>query len=383
MSAHDRSPLYIQIQNYFKDLILSGRLAENDKIPAEKELLEQFNVSRITIANALAELARDGWIYRIPGRGSFVKGIPAAYDAPKPNAPNTVSTENKAGAAPKIGLVIPQISDYFAIRLMKGISEVLRESKYHVAVMLTFNSKQRETEAIRELKHQAEGLIIFPADAEVYNEEIIALKMENYPFVLVDRNLPGLETNVVRSDGAKGAMLAVDHLWSLGHRNIAVCTDSPQPTASVEERINGYMEALKIKGAMINPALLLNDFDVGAGKIGSGHPLYRFVKSRMASAYITLNSNLGGRIWSIANDLGLRVPEDVSIVTFDDPSPGLEGLSFFTHLDQSEFDMGFKAARLLLDMLANPHSARKYSNIVLEPKLVVGKTSVPQQLQQG
>jgi GntR family transcriptional regulator of arabinose operon len=370
----ERPPLYIQIQNHFKGLIQSKQLMENDKLPTEKELLDQFNVSRITVANALAELAREGWIYRIPGKGSFVIGIPESYLTAEPV---TAVNEKISSATRKIGLVIPGISDYFAIRLMNGISEVIQGSKYQFTIMLTFNSKQREKEIIQEMKRQVDGLIIFPVDAEVYNEEIIALKMDNYPFVLVDRYLPGIETNVVRSDSAKGAHMAVDHLWSLGHRNIAICTDSPQPTASVEERINGYIEALKIKGAMINPALLLTDFNINKDEIDSMHPLYRFIKSRLASSYITLNSNLGVSIWLIAKDLGLRVPEDLSIVTFDDPSPGLKELSAFTYLDQSELDMGFKAARMLLDMLENPHLIRKYNHLVLQPKLEIGKTSGP------
>ncbi|MDU5950378.1 MAG: GntR family transcriptional regulator, partial [Paenibacillus macerans] len=69
---NERVPLYMQIQQHFKDLIQQGQLKENDKIPSEKELMEQFDVSRITVANALTQLAKDGWIYRIPGRGSFV-----------------------------------------------------------------------------------------------------------------------------------------------------------------------------------------------------------------------------------------------------------------------------------------------------------------------
>lgn len=69
---NERKPLYMQIQQHFKEMILQGKLRENDKIPSEKELMEQFDVSRITVANALMQLAKDGWIYRIPGRGSFV-----------------------------------------------------------------------------------------------------------------------------------------------------------------------------------------------------------------------------------------------------------------------------------------------------------------------
>ncbi|MGO4275998.1 GntR family transcriptional regulator, partial [Paenibacillus sp. TAF58] len=68
----ERQPLYLQIQGYFKQLIQLGDMAENDKFPTEKQLMEQFGVSRMTVSNALTQLAKDGWIYRIPGRGSFV-----------------------------------------------------------------------------------------------------------------------------------------------------------------------------------------------------------------------------------------------------------------------------------------------------------------------
>ena len=93
---------------------------------------------------------------------------------------------------------------------------------------------------------------------ETYNEDILALKLNGYPFVLVDRYFQGVETNVVHSDGFLGGKLAVDYLWSLGHRDIAICSDSPLSTITVEDRINGYLEELKNKKAMINPALILN-----------------------------------------------------------------------------------------------------------------------------
>lgn len=58
----ERQPLYMQIQQYFKDMIAQEKLKENDRIPSEKELMEQFDVSRITVANALVQLAKEGWI---------------------------------------------------------------------------------------------------------------------------------------------------------------------------------------------------------------------------------------------------------------------------------------------------------------------------------
>ncbi|MCD9022050.1 GntR family transcriptional regulator [Cohnella silvisoli] len=372
----DREPLYIQIQNHFKELIHSRQLQEDDKIPTEKEILEQFNVSRITVANALNELAREGWIYRIPGRGTYVKGIPEKYIPKVASITAPLSTPNRS-ELPKIGLIIPFVGDYFAIRLVRGITVALEKGGFTPLLMFTFNSKEREKEMIQDLKDKVQGLIIFPVDAEVYNEEIISLKMMNYPFVLIDRYLPGVETNAVYADSALAAKLAVDHLWSLGHRDIAICSDSPSLTVSVDDRVNGYTNALKEKGALINPALFLTEFATKSSDIDPEHPLYRFIKNRMATAYIALNGNLGVQIWSIAKRLGLRIPEDLSIVTFDNPSPNIEEFGLFTYIDQFEGDIGKKAGELILEVVkANPQSV-KNRKIVLEPALVVKQSTGP------
>lgn len=409
---NERKPLYMQIQQHFKEMILQGKLRENDKIPSEKELMEQFDVSRITVANALMQLAKDGWIYRIPGRGSFVsEGIgellqrhqgslaegSGSWPALDGNAGAPVHHLvglNGGGADPSlgaieaaphipgrttIGLIMPMMVDYFAIRLLQGITNILEDSPYSLQIVLTYNSIEREKEAINDLiRKGAAGLIIFPSDAETYNEEILALKMRGYPFVLLDRYLPGVATNLSRSDGLIGGQLAVDYLWGLGHRDIAICSDSPLPTITVEERINGYMEALKQKGAMINPALILTDFNVDYSEIDKKHPLYRFIKNQIATAYITLNGRLGLHIYSICKELGLRVPEDISILTFDDPSPGLHEWGFFSHISQSEIEMGEAAARILRDILEKPEQKDAgYTKVILEPKLIESQSTGP------
>jgi GntR family transcriptional regulator of arabinose operon len=371
----DREPLYIQIQNHFKELIKSKQLNEDDKIPTEKEMIEQFKVSRITVANALNELAREGWIYRIPGRGTFVKGVPEQeITAERMVSAPALSSANHA-ERPKIGLVFPFVDDYFAIRLIRGITYALEDSEYSLVMMFSFNSKDREKEIIRDLKNKVEGLIIFPVDAEIYNEEIIGLKMSEYPFVLIDRYLPGVETNAVYSDSQQASKLAVDHLWSLGHREIAICSDSPVPTVSVDDRITGYMNALRERGAMINPAMLLTDFDSDTSMLDPEHPLFRYIKNRVATAIIALNGNLGYKIWSIAKQVGIKVPEELSIVTFDNPSPMMEDLSLFTHIDQSESDMGLQAGQLILNMLKDKPHATQNIRTVLEPKLVIKNTT--------
>jgi GntR family transcriptional regulator of arabinose operon len=386
--SNERQPLYIQIQEHFKTLITSGELAEGDKIPSEKELMAEFGVSRITVANALTQLAKDRWIYRIPGRGSYVQGeaeqqpalSPARVEAKESYVDRSVSEKALPRAARRqmIGFLIPLLEDYFALRLIQGISSVIDNSRYYLAVVLTNHSKEREKEAIVELIHRgAVGLIIFPIDAETYNEEILALKVRGFPFVLIDRHLPGVETNFVCSDSRMGSQLAVSHLWDLGHRDIAICSDSPLPTITVEERISGYMDALKMRGAMINPALILTEFTVDYRSLDDHHELYRYIKNGFATAFITLNAKLGLYVSSVARELKLSVPGDISVLTFDDPSSGFDDQGTYTHVAQSEEGIGSRAAQILIDLLEDPDKAGSYSKVILEPKLVVRKSTGP------
>ncbi|RXZ79994.1 GntR family transcriptional regulator [Paenibacillaceae bacterium] len=379
--SNERVPLYMQIQEHYKQLITSGELQPDDRIPPEKELLAHFGVSRITVANALSELAKEGWIYRIPGRGSFVNGVPEAQRAASAaGAPEQAA--NLAAAAPlaherrMIGLVFPALPDYFAIRLINGLHRVMNDNNYWVSIVLTGNSIQREKEAIRNfIQMGAQGLIIFPVDAQTYNEEILALKVSGFPFVLIDRFLPGVETHFVATDSRRGAKLAVDHLWELGHRKIAICSDSPLPTMTVSDRIAGYMEALKNKNALIDPSLILTDFQIDYNTIDEDHPLYRHVKNQFATAFITLNALLGKYIESIARQIGLRTPEDISIITFDNPDESFDNQTGFTHVNQHEARIGEESGKVLIDLIENRDRKSGYRKIVLEPELEVRKTS--------
>jgi GntR family transcriptional regulator of arabinose operon len=394
----ERQPLYIQIQDHFKRLIETGKLSVDEKIPSEKELMSEFNVSRITVANAMTQLAKDDWIYRIPGRGSFVGERAAALVSdPKRTVianeanvqspvktPEYISLSAADGVSisvptrQMIGFIIPTIDDFFALRLIRGINSILEGSDYYLTIVLTYHSKEREKEAVVELiQYGAAGLIIFPVDAETYNEEILALKIRNFPFVLIDRYLPGVETNFVCSDSRMGSHLAVSHLWELGHRDIAICSDSPLPTVTVEERISGYMEALKRQGAMINPALILTEFTVDYKDIDDNHVLYRYINNKLATAYITLNAKLGIHIANIARKLKLHVPEDISILTFDDPSSGMDDQGIYTHVAQSEEEMGSRATQILIDLLNHPGKVKGYNKVTLEPELILRKSTGP------
>ncbi|MDQ0876247.1 GntR family transcriptional regulator of arabinose operon [Paenibacillus sp. V4I3] len=378
----ERQPLYLQIQEHFKQLIQLCAMEENDKLPTEKQLMEQFGVSRMTVSNALTQLAKDGWIYRIPGRGSFVspesrtKVEDESLDYNQLDAIDVKEQDERASSRKMIGFVLPLLEDFFAIRLLKGINSVLENKNYYVSIVLTHNSKEREKEAIQELiKNGAIGLIIFPIDAETYNEEILVLKLRKFPFVLIDRYLPGFDTHCVCSDNWMSAQLAVNHLWEQGHRDIAICSDISIHTVTVDERIRGYMEALKQKGSMINPALIVTDFQVTDTIPIEKHPLYHYLKYRTATAFITLNLKLGLILTSLVKKLGMNIPRDLSIITYDNPSSELDGNPTFTHIDQHEQEIGAKSAELLLKLLNNQESVKEPTKVIVKSALVLGEST--------
>ncbi|MFC4600964.1 GntR family transcriptional regulator [Cohnella hongkongensis] len=380
MSANERVPLYQQIQDYIRDIIAVEEMKSGDRIPTEKELMERFQVSKITVANALTGLANEQLITRVPGKGSFVadKGARQGASAPAAASPGQESGE-RAARSGMIGLVMPSIDDYFAIRLIEGIRQALEAEGYRSVIMLSGGELEKEKAAIKELKSLgAEGLLIFPVDEENYNEEILSMKLGGFPFVLIDRHLPGVETHFIASDGKQGIRLAIDHLWELGHREIAICSDSPLQTVTVQERIEGYIAALKDKGALINPAHMITGFELARSlKRPEGHPLFRYIRNRMATAYISLNGRLGVHIYQMARQAGLDVPGDVSIVSFDDPTSIVEEFSIFTHINQFEREMGVKAAGKLLEVIRGERSARSFAKSLIEPQLVVRQTSGP------
>ncbi|CAM3404389.1 substrate-binding domain-containing protein [Paenibacillus glucanolyticus] len=337
--------------------------------------MDQFHVSKITVANALTGLANEKLIARVPGKGSFV-----AEEADIPPATSTaaVAIKGREGTTTGlVGVIMPTIHDYFAIRLIDGIEQALNEKGYRSMIMLTDGKLDKEKNAIKELKALgAEGLLIFPVDEENYNEEILGMKLSGFPFILMDRYLPGVETHYIAADGRIGTRLAVEHLWELGHRDIAICSDSPLQTVTVQERIEGYMDGLKDKGALINPAHMITDFKpLSVLKDAEAHPLYRYIRNRMVTAYISLNGRLGVQIYQMAKQAGLRVPEDVSIVSFDDPTSIVEEFSIFTHVKQFERDMGYRAASKLLDILRDQGEMKSYSKVLIEPELVIRQTS--------
>ena len=194
------------------------------------------------------------------------------------------------------------------------------------------------------------------------------------PFVLVDRRIPGLSVDVVRCDSEAGAYQLSRHLLEQGHRRIAALSGSRQVT-NAADRIAGYHRAMSESGLGDQVMEYYGEFSVNSG--------YEMTRQVLASrplptALLTGNNFIAVGAFRALHEAGLRVPDDISVVTFDDLPEANIINPFLTVVNQPAYEIGQRATALLLDRLANT-APPDSQEIILPTQLIVRKSSAPPQ----
>jgi GntR family transcriptional regulator of arabinose operon len=339
-------PLYKKIESYIVDQIRSQHWKPLSRIPSENELAEQFKVSRITVKNALTDLVDRGVVYRQQGKGTFV----ADHYEKEILSLETRESDSRS-ASRTIGFLMPRLDNGFTANLLSGIEDALAESGYHLLFSKTNDSQEDEILKIREmLQYGVQGLIIYPVEGEIYNNEILSLTLGKFPLVLLDRLLRGIDTNSVSSNHSEGAMAAVHHLHELGHQHIGFISTKAEGTSSMEERLAGYEKALEYRHILINRGLEMTHLSIVSGIEEAEKLIEQFL---LANPHMTalLSSNYSPQVIQTAHKLGIQVPEDLSVVFFDDVSDPDFAIVPPTVVVQQERNLGREAGRLIVEQI--------------------------------
>lgn len=359
-----RVPLYTQIRTYISDQIAQGKIKPGEQLPSENELAKHFGVSRITVKGALSTLVDEGAVYRIQGKGSFVADSPQRKE---PVLYQSAAPLVKPRSMKLISLLLPSLKTAYMFNLIRGIEREAALKGYRVIVSLTHDSVETECALLAEAdEFGVAGVIVYPVEGESYNEDILRMSLRGYPIVVIDRYLKGLETNCVCSDHFGGAYEATNHLIQAGHTRIAFLTAPPKGTSSMEDRLEGYRRALADHGIPSDPRLVFTNTD----------PLQieKFLReSTDVTAVFALNSTLGLKVIAAAERLEFPIPEQLSVIFFDDLEHSSRWAKRPTCILQQEEEIGIQAMKLLLSLAENPEQERK--KIVLPPRLVVGGTT--------
>ena len=187
------------------------------------------------------------------------------------------------------------------------------------------------------------------------------------PLVLFDRELPGIACDTVKVDGIWGGRLATEHLLGLGHERIAII-HGPRVRSTGVERLQGYLQALKRAGIRPDPSLIREgNFKQDSGR-QLAQELLRLVPPPTA-LFCTNNLMTVGALQSV-NEQKVRIPQDLSLVGYDDMEWWTLTHPPLTTVGQPVYDLGREALRLLLDQIGKPGRRRPH-RIILKPELLV------------
>lgn len=215
--------LYQTVYDDLLERIRSGKIRPGERLPAEKALAEEFDVSRITIQKAMSMLVQDGYIVRRPGRGSFT-----SMNAGKADAKSGERGTDAGGMSRVIGLVMEEFTASFGIEMLKAIEEEAEKKGYHLCMKRSCGDQLREKKMLESLmRMKVAGTIVMPTHGQHYNTEILKMVGEGMPVVFVDRYLEGLPVPYIGTDNKKAMEELVQYLEQADCHRLGRTADHP------------------------------------------------------------------------------------------------------------------------------------------------------------
>jgi LacI family transcriptional regulator len=283
-----------------------------------------------------------------------------------------------AGRTGIVGVTVPFVqAPYFAL-ILAGAAEALYEQDMRVILCPVRHEHDREVTLLGRLMHGTTdgAILLLPSETSV---ELAALQRYGYPFVVVDPREPlGEGVPCVSAAHASGAKAATQHLLELGHRRIAAIT-GPRDWTATDERLSGFHGAHVAAGILPDPQLIVpSDFLMEGGHRAAAAILDG---ADPPTAIFCFNDNLAVGAVRAARERGLRVPEDLSIVGFDDSELASVLSPELTSVRQPLAEMGRMAVSLLVRLLDSQRV--EALRVELATRLIVRESSGPAPVRSG
>ena len=302
----DRSPqalpLHLQLASILRERVVQGIWQEGDSIPSEKALCAEFNVARGTLRQAQRRLEDEGYLRREQGRGTFVQAAPHQVTGPD-------------ARTRRVGFIMPYVRDSSVPTIFVGFQEASERLGWSVLFRQANSGiDEQRTTIERLISERVAGIALYAADSDNASPlaEIIP---PGFPIVLIDRYLKGVNADYVASDHFGGALWAVQYLIDKGHRRIGFVRWLSS-ASSIEHRMLGYQQAQRERGIPIDPSLT---FHVeGYPTVDITALVAYLARSDRPTAVMAANDQIAIALYRAAMIAGLRVPDDLSIVGFDD-----------------------------------------------------------------
>ncbi len=280
--------------------------------------------------------------------------------------PNPIAQSLKTSRTTTIGVIVPEIRHDFFASAISGIEEIAYRSGYSIILCQSNESYEREVVNTNVLMHhRVAGVIVSISQNTKSGEHFRDLLRQKIPLVFFDRACEDVSASKVVIDDYKSAYDGVTYLVRRGYKRIAHFA-GPRELSICQHRLNGYRDALKAGGHAVSP----DDILYGGMREQDGYDaMDRLIKAgTIPNAVFAVNDPVAIGAFQRIGEAGLRIPADVAIMGFSNNKITSLVRPQLTTIDQPSFEMGRKAAEIVIDIIENGKSEPRH--LVLPTRLI-------------
>jgi LacI family transcriptional regulator len=331
-----------------------------------KDIAKEFDVSISTVSKAL----NDSYEISISTKEKIQKY--AKENNYKPNF-NALSLKNRKTKT--IGLIIPNMLNYFFAQVFKGIEKVANERGYKIISCISNDSHTKEVELIEMLSNGSIDGFILSISKETISKKDFTHFTEtinnDVPIVMFDRVADSIECDKVVTDNFDSSRRTVKHLVSTGHRNIAFISTISNLEIGRRRQL-GYLKGLEDANIEVDKNLIIN--------IDEGYKKYEKIlapifKDNTIDSVIATGESVGIAALKVATKMGYKIPRDFSVISFSNGILARHSSPKMTTLSQHGETMGAKAANMLINRLEDNKNDKEAETIVVKTDLVERKST--------
>ncbi|MCR6094948.1 GntR family transcriptional regulator [Salipaludibacillus agaradhaerens] len=356
---------YNFVKNKIKSQILQGFIQPHQKVGSETELMKEYEVSRHTVRKAIDELVNDGWIYKKQGAGTFC-------------ADRSALKSGTAGQQTKnIAVITTYFSDYIFPSIIRGIEGYLSKNGYQVTLFSTNNNIEQERRCLEAVLQQGfDGLIVEPTKSALPNPNInyyLNLERTGIPYVMINAYYEELEPTHLIMNDVEGGRIQTRHVLDLGHQYVLgfFKNDDIQGT----KRMKGFIKAHRESGIPLSPKNIIT-YTTETKETVPVEELRQHLTntSELPTAIVCYNDQLALMLLDVIRDMKLSVPEDISVVGYDDSFLSVASEVKLTTVKHPKEEMGKEAGRRIYNFIEQklaPSRHFEMTPVVYEPKIII------------
>jgi LacI family transcriptional regulator len=286
--------------------------------------------------------------------------------------PNRLARSLRLRRTNTLALIVTDITNPFWTTVVRGVEDVANDAGFTVILCNTDESSAKQDAYLQVLlQKRVDGILFVPVASAAEPVELV--QRQGVPVVVLDRRVPGAQVDVVRGDSEGGAYQLTRHLLDLGHRRVAALS-GPKTVSTSVERVAGYRRALQEAG--LDEGAEWVHYGLFTQRSGYQTTQEALERTPRPTALFAANNFIAIGALRALGDAGLRVPEDCSLVSFDDLASELVIDPFLTVADQPAYEMGRQATELLIARLSDT-ATNGYKEIVLPIEVIVRRSCGP------